>query len=154
MDYKLNDDSFESDLKLVNNNGDYNVMAELLSDNNRHSLIFVKFSGLNKASISQRSDYVNKSIVFGFRQLMNRIATENICVSNTAVRPRIDTHLFDYDSANEVIVNATVHNDWSIIEPQISFFKDRIEILSPSLSLDQFYRGISKPRNLALMKIF
>ena len=51
MGYKLNDDTFETNLKLVNNNGDYNVMAELLSDNNRYSLIFVKFSGINKASI-------------------------------------------------------------------------------------------------------
>ena len=159
MGYKLNDDTFESNLKLVNNNGEYNVMAELLSDNNRYSLIFVKFNGLNKASISQRSDYGNKSIIFGYRQLMNRIAAENICISNTTVRPRVDTYLFDYDSVNEAIVNAIVHNDWSITEPQVSFFKDRIEILSHgglphTLSLEEFYRGISKPRNVRLMKIF
>lgn len=53
--------------------------------------------------------------------MMNRIASENICISNT-VRPRIDTYLFDYDSVNEAIVNAIVHNDWSIAEPQVSFF--------------------------------
>ena len=157
--YKLNDDTFETNLKLVNNNGDYNVMAELLSDINRYSLIFVKFSGINKASISQRSDYGNKSIIFGFKQMMNRIASENICISNTTVRPRIDTYLFDYDSVNEAIVNAIVHNDWSIAEPQVSFFHDRIEILSHgglphTLSLEDFYRGISKPRNIRLMKIF
>ena len=65
MGYKLNDDTFESNLKLVNNNGEYNVMAELLSDNNRYSLIFVKFNGLNKASISQRSDYGNNLLYLG-----------------------------------------------------------------------------------------
>lgn len=54
--------------------------------------------------------------------MMNRIAFENICISNTTVRPRIDTYLFDYDSVNEAIVNAIVHNDWSIAEPQVSFF--------------------------------
>lgn len=159
MGYKLNDYTFETNLKLVNNNGEYNIMAELLSDNNRYSLIFVKFNGLNKASISQRSDYGDKSIIFGYKQLMNRIASENICISNTTVRPRIDTYLFDYDSVNEAIVNAIVHNDWSITEPQVSFFKDRIEILSHgglphTLSVDEFYRGISKPRNIRLMKIF
>lgn len=159
MGYKLNDNSFEANLKLINNNGDYNVMAELLSDNNRYSLIFVKFSGTNKASISQRSDYGNKSIIFGLTQMMNRIASENICISDTSVRPRIDTYLFDYDSVNEAIVNAIVHNDWSIAEPQVSFFKDRIEILSHgglphALSLEDFYRGISKPRNIKLMQIF
>lgn len=156
---RLNDDTFEINLKLVNSRGKYNIMAELLSDNNRFSLIFVKFNGLNKASISQRSDYGDKSIIFGYRQLMNRIAAENICLSNTTVRPRIDTYLFDYDSVNEAIVNAIVHNDWSITEPQVSFFRDRIEILSHgglphSLSIEEFYRGISKPRNTRLMKIF
>ena len=90
---------------------------------------------------------------------MNRISSENICISNTTVRPRIDTYLFDYDSVNEAIVNAIVHNDWSIAEPQVSFFNDRIEILSHgglphTLSLGDFYRGISKPRNIRLMKIF
>ena len=59
--------------------------------------------------------------------MMNRIASENICISNTTVRPRIDTYLFDYDSVNEAIVNAIVHNDWSIeysnvLEPSIFSF--------------------------------
>lgn len=156
---RLNDDTFETNLKLINSRGKYNIMAELLSDNNRFSLIFVKFNGLNKASISQRSDYGDKSIIFGYKQLMNRIAAENICLSNTTVRPRIDTYLFDYDSVNEAIVNAIVHNDWSITEPQVSFFRDRIEILSHgglphNLSIEEFYQGISKPRNTRLMKIF
>ncbi len=157
--YTLHEDTFESNLKLINNNGQYNIMAELLSDNNRYSFIFVKFNGYNKASISQRSNYGNKSLIFSYQQMMNRIESENICTSDTTVRPRIDTYLFDYDSVNEAIVNAIVHNDWSIAEPQVSFFKDRIEILSHgglprSLSLEDFYRGISKPRNIQLMKIF
>lgn len=157
--YRLNDDTFESNLKLINNNGQYNIMAELLSDNNRYSLIFVKFNGLNKASISQRSDYGNKSILFAFRQLMNRIQAENICKTDTSVRPRIDTYLYDYNSVNEAIVNSIVHNDWSITEPQISFYSDRIEILSHGglpfgLTEEEFYLGYSKPRNAQLMKIF
>jgi predicted HTH transcriptional regulator len=90
---------------------------------------------------------------------MNRIQAENICKTDTSVRPRIDTYLYDYDSVNEAIVNAIVHNDWSITEPQISFYNDRIEILSHGglpygLSEEQFYMGFSKPRNLQLMKIF
>ncbi len=157
--YKLNEDTYEANLKLINNSGKYNVMAELLSDNNRFSLIFVKFNGLSKASISQRSDYGNKSILFAYRQLMNRIQAENICKTDTSVRPRKDTYLYDYDCVNEAIVNAIVHNDWSISEPQVSFYSDRIEILSHGglpyeLSKEQFYKGFSNPRNKQLMKIF
>ena len=52
-----------------------------------------------------------------------------------------------------------MHNDWSITEPQISFYNNRIEILSHGglpfgLSEEQFYKGFSKPRNVQLMKIF
>ena len=124
-----------------------------------YALIFVKFSGLNKASISQRSDYGNKSILFAFRQLMNRIQAENICKTDTSVRLRIDTYLYDYNSVNEAIVNSIVHNDWSITEPQISFYSNRIEILSHGglpfgLTEEEFYLGYSKPRKAQLMKIF
>ncbi len=157
--YKLNEETFETNLTLINSSSKYNKMAELLSDNNRFSLIFVKFSGKTKAALSQRSNYGNKSIIFGYRQLMNRIAAENICLSDTSVRPRKDTFLFHYDSVNEAIVNAIVHNDWSIAEPQVSFFSDRIEILSHgglpyNLKLKDFFLGISKPRNAKLTKIF
>lgn len=119
--YKLIEETFETNLALVNSSGKYNKMAELLSNNNCFSLIFVKFSGKSKAALSQRSDYGNKSIIFGYRQLMNRIAAENICLSDTSVRPRKDTFLFNYDSVNEAIISAIVHNDWSIAEPQVSF---------------------------------
>ncbi len=159
MEYKLNDNTFETNLKLINDKGQYNMTAELLSDNSRFSFIFVKFEGENKASLSQRSNYGNKSILFAYEQMMNRIASENIYISDTTIRPRQDKYLFDYDSVNEAVVNAIVHNDWSISEPQISFFSNRLEILSHgslpnNLSIDEFFAGISKPRNLALMKIF
>ena len=157
--YKLNDNTFEANLKLINDKGQYNMMAELLSDDSRFSFIFVKFEGDNKASLSQRSNYGNKSILFAYEQMMNRIAAENICISDTTKRPRQDKYLFDYDSVNEAVVNSIVHNDWSISEPQISFYSNRLEILSHgglphNLSNDEFFAGISKPRNVALMKIF
>lgn len=48
----------------------------------------------------------------------NRLQAENICISDTTVRPRKDTYLFDFDCVNEAILNALVHNDWTITEPQ------------------------------------
>ena len=84
---------------------------------------------------------------------------ENICISDTTVRPRKDTYLFDFDCVNEAILNTLVHNDWTITEPQISMFNDRLDILShgglPSgMTKEQFFDGISKPRNATLMRIF
>lgn len=70
-----------------------------------------------------------------------------------------NTILFNFDCVNEAILNALVHNDWTITEPQISMYHDRLEILShgglPSgMTKEQFFDGISKPRNATLMRIF
>lgn len=63
----------------------------------------------------------------------------------------------DWD--NEAILNALVHNDWTITESQISMFHDRLEILThgglPSgMTKEQFFDRISKHRNATLMRIF
>ena len=157
--YHLDDKSFETNLNLRNEAGEYNLLAELLSDKNNIPVIFVKFQGQNKASISERSDYGYGCILTTYEKIKNRLQAENICISDTTVRPRKDTYLFDFDCVNEAILNALVHNDWTTTEPQISMFNDRLDILSHGglpngMTKDQFFDGISKPRNATLMRIF
>ena len=157
--YHLEDKSYESNLNLKNDAGEYNLLAELLSDRNNVPFIFVKFKGKNKASISERSDYGYGCILTTYGKIKNRLQAENICISNTTIRPRTDIYLFDFDCVNEAILNALVHNDWTVTEPQISMFCDRLEILSHGglpngMTKEQFFDGISKPRNTTLMRIF
>jgi len=157
--YHLEDTSYETNLNLKNEAGEYNLLAELLSDRNNIPFIFAKFKGKNKASISERSDYGYGCILTTYWKIKNRLQAENICISDTTVRPRKDIYLFDFDCVNEAILNALVHNDWIITEPQISMFHDRLEILSHGglpggMTKEQFFDGISKPRNAALMRIF
>lgn len=157
--YHLEDRSFEANLNLRNESGEYNLLAELLSDRNHIPLIFVKFQGNNKASISERSDYGYGCLLTAYGKIKNRLQAENICISDTTVRPRKDIYLFDFDCVNEAILNALVHNDWTVTEPQISMFRDRLEILSHGglpneMTKQQFFDGISKPRNATLMRIF
>ena len=157
--YRLEDKSFETNLNLRNESGEYNLLAELLSDRNNIPFIFVKFQGENKASISERSDYGYGCILTTYEKIKSRLQAENICISDTTVRPRKDTYLFNYDCVNEAVLNALVHNDWSITEPQISMFYNRLEILSHGglpngMTKEQFFDGISKPRNATLMRIF
>ena len=157
--YHLDEKTFEANLNLRNADGEYNLLAELLSDRNNIPLTFVKFKGINKAAISERNDYGYGCILTTYDKIKNRLQAENISVSDTTVRPRKDVCLFDYDCVNEAVLNALVHNDWTITEPQISMFQDRIEILShgglPSgMTKKQFFDGISKPRNVTLMRIF
>ncbi len=155
----INDDTFEHNYSLRNTNGDYNLLAELLADKNPIPLIFVKFAGLDKAAFSERTDYGYSCLLSTYINLKNRLKAENICITDTSVRPRIDTYLYDFDCVNEALINALIHNDWTISEPQISLFENRIEILSHGglphgLTTEDFYAGISKPRNHTLMRIF
>ena len=157
--YHINQAAFESNFSLLQKNGEYNLMAELLSDKNMVPLIFVKFRGSTKASISQRSDYGNQSILLGLQRLKDRLIAENICVTDTTVRPRVDEYLFDIDCVNEALVNAIVHNDWTISEPLVSFYDDRLEITSHGgipreIFQKDFFNGVSHPRNSVLMRIF
>lgn len=157
--YHLDESSFEINLNLRTPKGSYNQLAELLSDKNTIPLISVKFQGKDKTAVSERNDYGNQCLLFAYEQIKNRLAAENICVSDTTVRPRIDHYLFNFDCANEAIINALVHNDWNLSQPLISFFNDRIEILShgglpKGQTRELFFQGISRPRNDMLMRIF
>lgn len=67
--YRLDDKSFETNFNLRNENGEYNLLAELLSDRNNIPFIFVKFHGINKASISERNDYGYGCILTTYKKL-------------------------------------------------------------------------------------
>ena len=44
-------------LRSYNKDGEYNLLAELLADKNNIPFIFLRFSGVDKAAISERNDY-------------------------------------------------------------------------------------------------
>jgi len=155
----INENSFEGSFNLKCKDGSYNLLAEIISDKNMVPMIFVKFAGTDKTSISQRSDYGGQSVVLGYQKLKDRLIAENICKTDTTVRPRIDRYLYDMDCVNEALVNMLVHNDWTVTEPLVAFYSDRIVFTSHGglphgLTKEEFYNGISHPRNAALMRIF
>lgn len=157
--FRINENSFEASFNLRRNDGTYNLLAEILADQNMVPLIFVKFAGINKASISHRSDYGGQSLLLGYQKMKDRLIAENICKTDTTVRPRIDEYLYDIDCANEALVNMFVHNDWTITEPQVSFYSDRIVFTSHGgiphgMTEEEFYSGVSRPRNVVLMRVF
>ena len=105
----MDNSSFEKNLNLKNQNGEYNLLGELLADRNNIPLIFVKFHGINKASISETSDFGYGCLLTSYTKIKNRLIAENICVSDTTVRPRVDKFLYDIDCVNEAVLNALVH---------------------------------------------
>lgn len=55
--------AFENNYNLRNKNGTYNQLAELLSDNSMISIIFIKFRGLEKSSISGKTHFEHTSLL-------------------------------------------------------------------------------------------
>ena len=128
--YHIEESSFESNFKLRTNDGAYNYLAELLADSNSLSFIFAKFKGKNKASFSERSDYGSQCIILAYEKMKERLKLENICKTITNPRPRKDIYLYDMYAVNEALVNAIIHNDYRVTDPQVAFFDDRLEITS------------------------
>ena len=53
----LNDETYKHNLNLVTNKNKYNIMAELLSDNNAFSIKVAKFNGVDKINLVKRNEY-------------------------------------------------------------------------------------------------
>lgn len=157
--YHIDENSFERNFKLRTNDGAYNYLAELLADNNSIPFIFAKFKGKTKATFSERSDYGNQCIILAYEKMKERLKLENICKTITNPRPRKDIYLYDMDAVNEALVNAIIHNDYRVGVPQVAFFNNRLEITSHGglpngLTKEEFFDGVSRPRNAQLMDIF
>lgn len=159
----LKPDSFERSLKLRNKNGQYNVMAYILSDQNSIPVRVSIFSGKDKTSpLFSVKEFGNTCIMYSMDKILEYGDAINIIQADerNRISERRDVPLFDYEAFHEAILNAFIHNKWlTLNSPQISIFTDRIEILSHGgLALDQdekgFYNGASLPVNDVLASIF
>lgn len=159
----LKKESFERSLKLRNKNGQYNVMAYILSDQNSIPVRVSIFSGKDKTSpLFSVKEFGNTCIMYSMDKILEYGDAINIIQADerNRISERKDVPLFDYEAFHEAILNAFIHNKWlTLNSPQISIFTDRIEILSHGgLALDQdekgFYSGASLPVNDVLASIF
>lgn len=158
----VNESSFAENFHLLTTDGRYNKMAELLADKNEVSIKVVRFKGRNKADgIAVRNEYGDKCLVVAMKQAYDYCA-DVINETRTSFKNgvRNDMHLFDRDAFREVWFNACLHNNWADgTPPAIYIYTDRMEIISTgglpaNLSKDDFFRGVSKPVNEELARLF
>lgn len=159
----LNPVSFERSLQLRAKNGEYNIMAYILSDQNSIPVRVSIFQGTDKASpLYSVKEFGNTCILYSMDKILEYGDAINIIQADekNRISERKDIPLFDYEAYREAIVNAFVHNKWVTLNaPQITIFSDRIEILSHGgLAIDQdekgFYCGASIPVNSVLASMF
>ena len=160
---ELRKETFKKNLQLLTENGEYNILAQLLSDNSHLPLRLSVFEGETKGSnLYTIKEFGFDCILYSLKNLIDYGDVLNIIQSDETKRKeeRKETPLFDIKSYNEAIVNAVLHNKWvDGNEPMITVYSNRIEILSrgtiaPSQTIEGFYLGESVPVNEKLSEIF
>lgn len=158
--YKINDEQFERNMKLLTNDNRFNYMAELLSDKNDISIKVVTFAGTDKTTMIKRTEYGMKCLISAVNEVLEYMTVINETKVKLGGKKRIEENYFDYASFKEAWLNACVHTRWiEKIPPAVYIFDDRIEIVSngglpKALNKIDFFKGVSKPVNQALLNIF
>lgn len=156
----INDESFEYNLGLKLDNGEYNVMAGLLADNNDISIKVVTFRGKDKNEIIKRNEYGYKCLLIAMDQVLSYMESINDTAVEIKTHSRDEEKLFDILCFREAWINACLHTKWERLNPPaVYIYQDRIEIISTGglpedLSKEEFFLGISRPVNTRLQKIF
>ncbi len=158
--YNINEKEFEHNMKLLTSDGRYNYMAELLSDINDISIKVVTFAGVDKSVMVKRTEYGNKCLITAVNDVLEYMNVINETKVKLGGIKRVEESYFDYACFKEAWLNACVHTRWTEkIPPAVYIYDDRIEIVSngglpKALNKDDFFKGVSKPVNSALLNIF
>lgn len=159
----LKEETFRQNLRLLTEDGKYNIQAQLLSDNSQMPIRVSIFDGETKASnLFSVREFGFNCLLYSLDEILRYGDVLNIIQADERNRvvERKDIPLFENKPFIEAIINAFVHNKWiQGYPPMISVFSNRIEILSrgglpADQTLEGFYNGESKPVNMELAKIF
>lgn len=146
--------TFEKNLGLRNKDGEYNLLAQLLSDNSHFLLRVSIIEGETKGSdLFSVREFGNNCLLYTLDEVLRYADVLNLVQADESERvaERPETPLFDNKAFREAIINAILHNLWiSGNEPMISVFLNRIEILSrgtlaQAQTMEGFFLGESIP---------
>lgn len=156
---RLND-NFKRTLELLTDDGKYNYVAYLLADENGNSIKVAKYSSLDRCNLIENNEYGYCSLIKATKSVLSKLDIENKVAATITPMERIETPLWNKVALREAVINAIVHNDYSFeVPPKFEIFPDRLEITSAgrlpeSLTREEFFNGISIPRNKELMRIY
>ena len=159
----LKQETFIKNLGLKNSKGEFNLLAQLLSDNSHFPLRVSIFDGKTKgAPLFSVREFGYNCLLYSLDELLRYGDVLNLIQADERQRvvERKEVPLFDNKAFREAVINAVLHNKWANgNEPMISVFTDRIEILSRGTipdgqTMDGFFLGESVPVNEKLSEIF
>lgn len=151
---------FKKSLELLTEDGALNYAAYLLADENGVSIKVAKYRGTNRVDLIENNEYGYCSLIKATKSVLDKIELENRTATQITSKERIDQRLWNPVAIREAIINSIVHNDFTReVPPKFEIFADRIEITSAGtlpegLNEDDFFDGVSIPRNRELMRVY
>ena len=159
MKHPLNE-NYLKNLELLTEDGALNYVAYLLADENGNSIKVAKYADKDRINLISNNEYGYCSLITATRRVLEKLKVENEVSTQLTYMQRIDTPLWNDQAIHEAVINFIVHNDYSReIPPKFEIFSDRLEITSygrlpENMSEDEFFSGVSIPRNKELMRVF
>ena len=153
-------DHFARTLELLTSEGDYNYAAYLLADENGVSIKVGKYSGTDRVELIENNEYGYCCLIKAAQRVLDKMEVENRTFTKITSKRRLQKRMIEARALREAVINAIIHNDYTNeIPPKFEFFSDRLEITSTGVlpagfSQDEFFSGISVPRNKELMRVF
>lgn len=151
---------FRKSLELLTEDGALNYAAYLLADENGVSMKVAKYRGTNRVDLIENNEYGYCSLIKATKSVLDKIELENRTATQITSKERIDRRLWNPVAIREAVINSIVHNDFTReVPPKFELFDDRIEITSAGtlpegLSEEDFFDGVSIPRNRELMRVY
>lgn len=153
-------DNFLRTLELLTNDGRLNYAAYLLADENGNSMKLAKYAGSDRYELVSNNEYGYCCLLTAAQKVLDKLDVENKVSSVITPTGRHDTLQWNKIAIREALINAIVHNDYSYEAPsKVELFSDHLEITSigripDGLSKEDFFKGVSVPRNKELMRVF
>ncbi len=156
----VSENTFYKNFSLVTADEKFNILADILADENMNSIKVSVFKGKDKSEFIKRNEYGYTCLIESLEKVINYCDALNETFIDVSVRPRKEQRLFSGEAFKEAWINACVHNKWSEeLAPAVYWFEDRLEIVSyggipKNLTKEEFLSGKTEPVNKELMKIF
>ncbi len=153
-------ENFAQNLELRTEDGKYKYVAYLMADTNGMSIKLAKYSSSDRVDLIENNEYGYCSLIKATNSVLDKLEIENGTFALITSRERIEQRLWDAVAIREAVINAIVHNDYTReIPPKFEIFPDRLEITSygglfEGMSEEDFFSGLSLPKNKELMRIF
>ena len=151
---------FSRTLELVTKENEFNYVAYLVADENGTSIKVAKYAGLDRADLIESNEYGYCSLVKATKAVLEKLEIENKTSTKITSKERIEKRLWNPIAVREAVINAIIHNDYTReVPPKFEIFPDRLEITSygglfEGMTQEDFFSGLSLPRNKELMRVF